>query len=80
MINDRDYVFVVLLSHDEHTKLSHITMFSDQDGGDYFAVLVDGRAAGSTPHMQGYLHGYKRPTSRKVFYDTGKRAHASVGE
>jgi hypothetical protein len=41
---------------------------------------VYGGAAGSTTNVKEYLHKYKRLTSRKVFYDAGKRAHASVGQ
>jgi hypothetical protein len=80
MINDQEYVSVEPLIHDEHTQLNQITMVADKDEWAYFPVLVAGGAAGSTTYMKGYLHGYKRLTSRKVFYDARKRAHVSVGE
>jgi hypothetical protein len=68
------------LNHEEQTQLDQINTVSDQNEGVSFAVLIDDGAAGSTTHMQGYLHGYKRLTSQKVFYDAGKRAHTSAGE
>jgi hypothetical protein len=80
IINNNDYATVTPISHDEHSQLAHISHVSDTLSGDYFPVLVDGGAAGSTSNDRSFLHGYNKLTAIKVFYDVAKRAHHSVGE
>jgi hypothetical protein len=79
-INTKEYATVTPLSPDEQSQLTQISHVYNTLSSDYFPVLVDDGAAGSTSNDRIFLHGYKRLTTSKVFYDAIKRAHDSVGE